>query len=132
MERKALGAQDPTCSTADVKEDSVPSSLAELPDCLVQNFCPSRVDLEEGVWRDAEPEAQQLLEDVRGSVQELVRGLLVGAACHGAARAHKKQLSEGSREELLSIPRVLMGSRGWFFPSSTYISCEPFKKIKAF
>lgn len=127
-----MAAQEHTCSTADVKEDSVPSSLAELPNCLVQNFCSSRVDLEKGVWRDAELQAEQFFEDVWCSVEELVGGLLVGAACHGAADHTKKQLLGGSREELVSIPRTLMGSRGWFFPPTTYISCEPFNKIKTF
>lgn len=85
LECRALAAQEHTCSTADVKEDSVPSSLAELPNCLVQNSCSSRVDLEKGVWRDAELQAEQFFEDVWCSVEELEGGLLVGAACHGAA-----------------------------------------------
>ena len=87
-----------TRSTADVKEDGVPTSLTQLPDRLVQNFCSTCVYLEKGIWRDAKLQAKQFFKDVRFSVKELEGGLLVGAACHGASRAHKNQLLEGSRE----------------------------------
>lgn len=132
LECKALGAQEPTCPTADVKEDSVPSSLAELPNCLVQNLCSSRVDLEKGVWRDAELQAEQLFEDVWCSMEELVRGLLVGAACHGAGRSHKKQLLEGSREELVSIPRLLMGREDGSSPQQLVFHVRFSTRLKHF
>lgn len=123
-----------TCSTADVEEDSVPTSLTQLPNRLVQNFCSTCVYLEKGIWRDAKLQAKHFFKDVRFSVKELEGGLLVGAACHGASRAHKKQLLEGSREAA-DFHFHSWGARvqeRMLLPPPISISCEPFNRIKEF
>lgn len=60
-----------TRPTADIEEHSVCGSLAQLPDCLVQHFCSSRVHLEKGIWGDAKCQVQHVFKDVWLSMKEL-------------------------------------------------------------
>lgn len=123
-----------TRSTADVEEDGVPINLTQLPDRPVQNFCSACVYLEKGIWRDAKLQAKDFFEDVGFSVKELEGGLLVGAACHSASRGRKNQLLGGSREaahfHFHSWGARVQGRM--VLPPPTFISCEPFNRIKEF
>ena len=72
------------CSTANVKEDGTGVHSTQLPNGLVQQFCASGINLEEGIWRDADLQTQKIFKDVGFPKQELVGGLLMAATGHGA------------------------------------------------
>lgn len=75
---------DHTSSTADGKEDGVRVHSTQLPYNPVQHLCTSSVNLEKGIWRNADFQAQEIFKDMRFPKQELVGGLMMAETGHGA------------------------------------------------
>ncbi|KAK7799441.1 hypothetical protein U0070_007101, partial [Myodes glareolus] len=58
-------------SCTNVKEGGTGVHSTQLPDGLVQQFCASGINLEEGIWRDADLQTQKIFKDVGFPKQEL-------------------------------------------------------------